>query len=345
MTESDGATGGATRKRKAEHLRLALEDSVQLERTFFRRYRFEHRALPEIDLRRVDASTEFLGRTLQAPLLVSCMTGGAEEAERINRNLAAAAEARGVAMGVGSQRAAVEDPLLEATFDVRDEAPTVPLLANLGAVQLNYGYGVEECRRAVEMIDADALVFHLNPLQEAIQPEGDRNFADLLPQIAAVADELEVPVVAKEIGCGISGETARGLADAGVEIVDVAGLGGTSWSRIEGRRSRDTSLGELFADWGIPTPRAIRDVAAVDGLTVIGSGGVRSGVDVAKALALGADVVGMASPFLEPATEGTEQVMETIDGIVRELRIAMFCTGSRDIGELKQVELLERSVR
>lgn len=345
MTETRDAAGRATRERKAEHLRLALEDSVQLEQTFFREYRFEHRALPEIDYRSVDPSREFLGRDLRAPLLISCMTGGAEEAGRINRNLAAAAEACGVAMGVGSQRAALEDPSLEWTFAVRDLAPSVPLLANLGAVQLNHGYGVEECRKAVEMVDADALVFHLNPLQEAIQPEGDRNFRELLPRMAEVAEGLDVPVASKEIGCGISRDTARALADAGLRIVDVAGLGGTSWARIEGRRGRDASLGELFANWGIPTPRAIREVAALDGLTVIGSGGLRSGLDVAKAVALGADLAGMAGPFLAPATESAERVAETVRRIVRELRIAMFCTGSLDLGELGEVELSTRPRR
>lgn len=345
VTGPGGATDGATRKRKGEHLRLALDESVQLEHAHFDDYRLRHRALPEIDFGAVDTTTEFLGRELRAPLLISCMTGGAEEAERINRNLAVAAESCGVAMGVGSQRAAVEDPLLERTFEVRERAPSVPVLANLGVVQLNCGYGVEECRRAVEMVDADALVLHLNPLQEAIQPEGDRDFGELLPRIAEVVDGLDVPVAAKEIGCGISGSVARELAEVGVGIVDVAGLGGTSWARIEARRARDAPLGDLFADWGIPTPRAIREAAEVDGLTVIGSGGLRSGLDVAKSLALGADLAGMASPFLEPATESAERVVQTIERIVRELRIAMFCTGSRDTEEMREVELLTRSVR
>lgn len=339
MTDSSGVT----RERKAEHLRLATEESVQLEQSFFDDYRFEHRALPEIDYGSVDPSTEFLGRRLEAPLLISCMTGGTEEAGRINRNLASAAEACGVAMGVGSQRAALEDPLQESTFRIREVAPSVPLLANLGAVQLNYGYGLEECREAVGMIDADALVFHLNSLQEAIQPEGDRNFRDLLPKMSAVARKLEVPVAAKEIGCGISRDTARALAGAGIRIVDVAGLGGTSWARIEARRARDIPLGELFAEWGIPTPLAIRDVASLDGLTVIGSGGLRSGLDVAKAVALGADVGGLASPFLEPAMESAERVTEKVEKIVRELRIAMFCTGARNVQELREVQLLRRS--
>lgn len=338
-----GTPEGTTVERKAEHLQLALEDAVQLDQRYFDEYRFEHRALPELDYSSIDTSVEFLGKELRAPLLVSCMTGGTDEAGRVNRNLAAGAERCAVAMGVGSQRAALEDPLQEATFQVREQAPTIPLLGNLGAVQLNYGYGVAECRAAVQMVGADALVFHLNPLQEAIQPEGDTNFADLLPRMGEVAEQLDVPVVAKEIGCGISPDTGRALAERGIRIVDVAGLGGTSWARIEGHRARNRSLGELFSDWGIPTPVAIEQMARVDGLTVIGSGGVRTGLDVAKAVALGADLVGMASPFLEPATTGAERVVEAIEGIVRELKIAMFCTGARTIDELRQVDLSRRT--
>lgn len=343
MTDSRGPSEGATVERKAEHLQLALDDSVQLGKQYFDDYRFEHRALPEIDYEAIDTTVDFLGKELAAPLLVSCMTGGTDEAGGVNRNLARGADRCRVAMGVGSQRAALEDPLQVETFQVRDQAPDIPLLANLGAVQLNYGYGAEEARQAVEMVGADALVFHLNPLQEAIQPEGDTNFADLLRQMGEVAGELDVPLVAKEIGCGISRETGRALAERGIRIVDVAGLGGTSWARIEGHRARNRSLGELFSGWGIPTPVAIEQMATVDGLTVIGSGGVRSGLDVAKAIALGADLVGMASPFLGPATTGPEAVVETIEGVVRELEIAMFCVGARSIEELKEVDLLRRA--
>jgi isopentenyl-diphosphate delta-isomerase len=243
------------RDRKAEHIALALSWRNQLERHFFDDWAFEHMALPESDMDAISTTTEFLGRRLAAPLLISCMTGGTEEATRINRHLAAAAERAGVAIGVGSQRKAIEDPSTAASFRVRELAPSVPLLANLGAVQLNYGYGIDECRRAVEMIEADALVLHLNPLQEAIQPEGDRNFSGLLPRIGRVVRELGVPVIVKEIGCGLSGRVGRALRDVGVEIVDTAGLGGTSWARIEAARAKNRELGEMFADWGVPTPR------------------------------------------------------------------------------------------
>ncbi|MEE8594873.1 MAG: type 2 isopentenyl-diphosphate Delta-isomerase [Gemmatimonadota bacterium] len=342
MSDRDTATA-IERDRKAEHIRLALDAGNQAGRSFFDDYAFEHNALPEIALDDIDLSVEFLGKRIEAPLLVSCMTGGTEAAGEINRNLARAAEDRRIALGVGSQRKAIEDPLQAASFQVRDLAPSIPLLANLGAVQLNYGYGIAECRAAVEMIDADALAFHLNVLQEAIQPEGDTDFSDLLPKLGGIARELEVPVIAKEIGCGISGGTARALAEQGIRIIDTAGLGGTSWARIEARRADDVEIGELFVDWGVPTPVSIQEVAAVPGVTVIGSGGIRSGLDAAKAIALGAHLVGTAYPLLKPATVSAEAVIERVGRIVDELRIAMLCVGTRTIDELRRVDLLKRS--
>ncbi len=334
------------RDRKAEHIELALEERMQLKRNFFEDYWFEHLALPEIDLAEVDPSTTFLGKRLAAPLLISCMTGGTEAAGRINRNLAAAAEATGIAVGVGSQRKALEDRAQAATFEVRGVAPSIPLLANLGAIQLNYGFGVAECRAAVDMIEADALVLHLNALQEAIQPEGQCNFAALLPKMGQVAREVGVPVIAKEVGCGIPVANAQALVAQGIEIIDTAGLGGTSWARIEAQRAGDLALGELFADWGIPTPLNIRQLREeVPGITLIGSGGVRNGLDVAKAIALGADLAGSAYPFLEAATVSAERVVATIQRTVQELKIAMFCVGARTLRDLRRVRLLRRSER
>lgn len=330
------------RDRKAEHIRLALEPGMQVTAGYFDDFAFEHRALPEIDFDEIDTSIEFLGRRLAAPLLISCMTGGTEAAGTINRNLAAGAERAGVAVGVGSQRKALEDAAKADTFRVREVAPSVPLLANLGAVQLNYGMGIAECRAAVEMIGADALVFHLNPLQEAIQPEGQRNFKGLLPKMGEIARLLPVPVIAKEIGCGISAPVARALYEEGIRIVDTAGAGGTSWARIEAARAGDLPLGELFAGWGVPTPVAIEELAGILGLTVIGSGGLRTGVDVGKALALGADLAGLAYQFLEAATESADRVFERIDRIVQELKICMFCTGSRTVAELRSAGLRRR---
>ncbi len=333
------------RDRKAEHIELALDRGTQADHRYFDEWSFEHRAAPEVDRAEIDTSVEFLGRTIAAPLLVSCMTGGTAVANRINTNLARAAEQRRVAVGVGSQRKAIEQGDHVETFQVREAAPTVPLLANLGAVQLNYGFGLAECRQAVEMISGDALVFHLNPLQEAIQPEGQTDFSGLIEKMGAIAGELDVPVIAKEVGAGISGATARALADAGVRIIDTAGQGGTSWARIEARRAEDLEIGELFADWGIPTPESIRAVAEVPGVTVIGSGGLRNGLDVAKALALGADLAGMAFPFLEAATESPERVVERIGRIVHELEIVMLCVGARTIADLQRTTLTRRPRR
>ncbi len=343
LTATSVGTAPPERDRKLEHIRLALEERMQLGRSYFDDYRFEHAALPEIDLAEIDTGVDFLGRRLAAPLLISSMTGGTETAGMINRNLAAGAERARVAVGVGSQRKALEDPAKADTFRVREVAPSAVLLANLGAVQLNYGMGVRECEEAVAMIGADALILHLNPLQEAIQPEGQCNFAGLLPKIGAVVRELGVPVVVKEIGCGISEATARALAAQGVRIVDTAGVGGTSWARIEAPRAGDLEIGELFAGWGIPTPDSIRQLRRVEGLTVIASGGVRNGLDVAKAIALGADLVGMAYPFLAAATESPEKVADKVARTVRELRICMFCLGVTTIAELQRVPLLKGS--
>jgi isopentenyl-diphosphate delta-isomerase len=329
------------RDRKAEHIRLALDRRMQLEHSYFDAYRFANEALPELDFAAIDTSVEFLGRRLAAPLLVSCMTGGTEAAGKINRNLAAGAEATGVAVGVGSQRKALEDPRQADSFRIRDAAPSVPLLANVGAVQLNYGLGIVDCRKAVDMIGADALVLHLNALQEAIQPEGQTRFAGLLRQMGEVARGLGVPVVAKEVGCGIGEATARALAGEGITILDTAGVGGTSWARIEGERAGDPDLGEIFAGWGIPTPESIAQVRRIEGVTVIGSGGVRSGLDAAKAIALGADLVGMAYPFLGPATESAACVADKVLRTIRELKICMFCLGVRSIPELQRTKLLK----
>ena len=344
MTRSS-ESAAVPRDRKAEHIELALDRSMQVEIAEFARYSFEHDALPELDYDEVDLSTTFLGRELRAPLLISCMTGGTDDAAQINANLAAGAEQAGVALGVGSQRKALESAETAATFQVRSLAPSVPILANLGAVQLNYGYGVEECRQAVEMIDADALVLHLNPLQEAIQPEGDRRFGNLLEKMARVVDELEAPVIVKEIGCGISARVARRLQRIGVEWIDTAGVGGTSWARIEAARANDRELGEVFAHWGLTTPESIRQVNSVAGVHVIGSGGLRNGLDVAKALALGAELAGLAYPFLVAARESADAVTTAIDRLTVELRTAMFCVGARHLTDLTDTPLFRDGVR
>ncbi len=334
-------------RRKSEHLRILLKEDVRFRNltTGLERYHFVHQALPEIDRDHIDLSTNLLGKRLGAPLIISSMTGGAEEAETINKNLALAAQTHGLGMGVGSQRAALEEPNLFHTYRVRDVAPDILLLANLGAVQLNYGYDVEHCRRAVEMIEADGLILHLNPLQEALQPEGNTDFSGLLAKIEAVCRGLSVPVIIKEVGWGISEEVARALAGAGVAAIDVAGAGGTSWSEVEMHRAADERsrrIAAAFADWGIPTAESIQMVRrGAPGVTLIASGGIRTGVEAAKALALGADAAALATPFLQPATVSPEAVGEMIKEILEELRTAMFCVGAGDLQELKRVSLLE----
>lgn len=335
--------------RKSDHIRINLEEDVRSGLTTgLERYRFIHRALPELDLDEVDLRLTLFERGLQAPLLISSMTGGTEEAGRINRTLAEAAQATGIAMGLGSQRAAIEHPALARTFQVRDAAPDVLLFANLGAVQLNYGYGVDECRRAVEMIEADALILHLNAVQEAVQPEGDTRFAGLASKIEQVCRALPVPVIAKEVGWGFSEADVRLLAQAGVVAVDVAGAGGTSWSQVEMHRAENPSQARLaaaFIDWGIPTAEAILNVRrAAPGLLVFASGGLRTGLDIAKCIALGATLGGMAGPFLKAAAISVEATVQTIEEIKREIRVCMFAAGAGNIEQLQKLRLQEISV-
>jgi isopentenyl-diphosphate delta-isomerase len=329
----------ATEARKSRHLDICLEEDVASALdTGFDRVRLRHEALPECALEDVDTNTTFLGRRLAAPVLISSMTGGTERARAINYNLAIAAERAGVALGLGSQRAALEDVRLLSTYRVRDVAPRVVLFANIGAVQLNYGVSVSDAQRVVDSIGADGLYLHLNPLQEALQPSGETNFRALLPKIGRLCRELSVPVIAKSVGSGISVRTAARLIEAGVSAIDVAGAGGTSWARVEGRRAGDArreELAEAFAGWGYPTAEATTAMRRAFGdLPLIASGGVRSGVDVAKALALGANLAGIGLPFLEPATRSAEAVSDALDLVLSGLRIAIFASGCRRPSDL-----------
>ena len=338
-------------ERKDDHIRINLEEDVGFHQltTGFECFHFVHQALPEIDLDAVDTSVTLFGKRLSAPILVSSMTGGTAQAALFNRRLAEAVQDRNLAMGVGSQRTALEDARSAATFAVRQYAPDALIFANLGAVQLNYGYTVDQCRRAVEMVEADALILHLNPLQEVLQPEGDFRWGGLLSQIEAVCTRLEVPVIAKEVGWGISRQAATRLIDAGIRAIDVAGAGGTSWSEVEKHRAateRQSRLAAAFREWGIPTAaslahvRAARAQAGKPDLPIFASGGMRSGQDVAKAAALGADLTGMASPFLKRAVESTQAVVDEFDLLTDELRIAMFASGARNISALRQPGVL-----
>jgi len=333
-----------TSTRKSDHIRINLEENVQSGLTTgLERYRFIHQALPEVNLEDVDLHLKLFGRQLNAPILISSMTGGTSEAAAINQTLATAAQEAGIAMGLGSQRAAIEQPELASTFQVRSVAPDILLFANLGAVQLNYKYGADQCQRAVDMIGADALILHLNALQEAVQPEGDTRFAGLLKKIEIVCRSLQVPVIAKEVGWGFSEQAAHQLFAAGVSAIDVAGAGGTSWTQVEMHRAKTESQARLaaaFIEWGIPTAEAIQNVRrAAPQLVVFASGGIRTGIDIAKCIALGATLGGMASPFLKAAARSVEDTIQTIEEIRREIQVCMFAAGAKNLNELSNTPL------
>jgi len=333
-------------QRKADHIKINLEQDVRSALTTgLENYHFTHEALPELDLNRIDTTLSLFGKQLAAPILISSMTGGTAEAETINLRLAEAAQEMKIAMGVGSQRTAIENPEQAKTFQVRRVAPNILLFANLGAVQFNYGYGIDQCRRAVNMIQANALILHLNPLQEAVQDAGDVNFAGLAKKIEEVCKKIEVPVIAKEVGWGISEKTAKLLADCGVSAIDVAGAGGTSWSQVEMHRAPDEftrQLAATFVGWGIPTADSILNVKkAVPAITIFASGGIKDGLDIAKCIALGATLGGMAGQFLKAAAVSTEQAVDMMKLTKRQIEVTMFATGVEMLEGLKVGKLVE----
>jgi isopentenyl-diphosphate delta-isomerase len=337
-----------TQTRKDDHLRICLEEDVQCRQVTngLDRYRFSHCCLPEVNFEDIDLSTPFLGKILGAPILISSMTGGTERAKIINTRLAEVAETYQLAMGVGSQRVAVEKPEVADTFAIRSIAPTTLLMANLGAIQLNYRYGLDQCRKVIDLLQADALILHLNPLQECIQTHGDTNFKGLLDKIHRVCIGLPVPVVIKEVGNGISERMARQLIEAGVSAIDVAGAGGTSWAKVESERALNrlqARLGRTFADWGLPTADCIVQVRNTSAtIPLIASGGIRDGLEVAKTLALGADLAGLAFPFLQGADRSIESLHELVELLTAEIKTALFCTGNASIAGLKQSRALEK---
>ena len=335
-------------KRKERHLRLSLDENVQSDiGTGFEDIRLIHRALPEIDLDEIDTETELFGRRLASPLIVSAITGGTGFAKEINSTLAEVAEELGIGIGVGSQRIALEDPGVEHTFTiVREKAPSSLVMGNIGCPQLSLGWGVNEAKRCVDMIGADALGIHMNPLQEAVQVGGDTQYRGVLEKIGEITSELGTPVVMKETGCGISREVAVSLEAAGISALEVSGVGGTSWAavehhiaRVEEKKSQET-LGEALWNWGIPTAISVVETSGSTDLKIIASGGLRTGVEMAKAVSLGADAVGIAKPFLEKVVEGKEALREHVEDILREFRTVMFLVGARNVEELKNVPVV-----
>jgi isopentenyl-diphosphate delta-isomerase len=336
-----------TSSRKADHIRINLNEDVRSGLTTgLENFRFTHQALPELNLEEINLQQELFGRQIKAPILISSMTGGTTEAAEINRTLATAAQETGIAMGLGSQRVALEYPELASSFQVREFAPDILLFANLGAIQLNYDYGVEHCQRVVDMVQADALILHLNPLQEAVQPEGETLFSGLLDKIKVVCQGLSVPVIAKEVGWGISEAAASRLAEVGVAAIDVAGAGGTSWTQVEMHRAQNehqARLAATFLDWGIPTAESILQVRrAAPGIPIIASGGLRTGLDIAKCIALGATLGGMAGPFLKAAVRSVEETILTVEEIWREIQVSMFACGAGDLNQLQKTPLERR---
>jgi len=328
-------------QRKLDHINIVSEgNGVDRQQYYFDRIHLTHRALPELKLSDVDPSVKFMGKELSFPLVISSMTGGADkELVKINQNLAKAAEAEGVALAVGSQRILMSDDSARASFELREHAPTTLLFGNLGAVQLNYDMGFADCEAVLQVLDADALYLHLNPLQEAVQPEGDTDFSSLRNKIAIIVQTLKKPVVVKEVGAGISPEDVEHLLAAGVKYIDIAGSGGTSWSMVESQRSEDPALGELFKDWGIPTPVALRLMKPYrHEVKLIASGGVRSGIDMAKSIILGASLCGVARPFLNPARESSDAVCAVIRRMKKEFMTAMFLLGAGSIDDIKENE-------
>src|SRR3990170_287251 len=335
-----------TKKRKADHLRICLERKAQARNatTGFEEIHLIHKALPEIDRAKIDLSTNVFGHKFAAPIIVGAMTGGTQEAIDINAAIAEAVEKLHLGMGVGSQRAAIEDKELAKTFAVaRKKAPNAFLIANIGGVQLVHGYGVKEVKKAMEMIEADAVAIHLNAMQEAVQPEGQTNFEGVLVKIGAIARALDKPVIVKETGAGIAAEEARELEAAGVQGIDVGGCGGTSFAAVEYYRSEKEEkrfLAEAFWDWGIPTAISLVEATRAVRVPVIASGGLRSGTNFAKALALNASLASVAQPVLEAAVKGAKETEKMLSCFIEELRNAMFLVGAKEIRDLAKVPVV-----
>ncbi|GKV65812.1 MULTISPECIES: type 2 isopentenyl-diphosphate Delta-isomerase [unclassified Sporosarcina] len=333
--------------RKAEHIQIVLDEHVTGHSitTGLENYHFIHNALPELSFDDIDIEQNFFSKPCKSPFLISSMTGGANFAESINRNLALAAEQKGWALALGSTRALIESEAYRPSFDLRKYAPTIPIIANLGAVQLNYGFTERECRKIIEYTGADALVLHLNILQEVIQPEGNIDFNGLLSKIEKLCNDISIPVGVKEVGWGIDRSTAEKLINAGISFIDVAGAGGTSWSQVEKYRTDPIKqqAAAAFSEWGIPTTISIESVKPVmNEKTLIASGGLHTGVDAAKCIALGADFAGFGRAILEQATISAESVLQTMEVRELELRMAMFAVGAKNVGELQQTDRLQK---
>ena len=330
-------------ERKSEGIEIPLKEDVQAKNstTLLEDVTLIHNALPEINFDEIDTSTNFLNHKFSAPFLIDAMTGGTKEATKINGNLAAAAEELGIGMGVGSQRAGLQSIKMAETYAIaRKKAPSAFLIANIGGVQLIDGLNLKKIKKIIEMINADAIAIHLNPLQEIIQPEGEPKYTGVLDKISWISSEINVPVIVKETGCGISREVAAKLEIAGVSAVNVAGLGGTSWAAVEHFRAKKKKIhnkaefGKLFWDWGVPTAASLIEAKSTINIPIIASGGIRTGLDIAKCISLGASLVGTAQPLLSPAVKSSREVITIINKMFFEFKTSMFVTGSRTVRDL-----------
>jgi len=327
--------------RKLEHIRIVLDENVEPIPTPFDNYRLPYSAFPELDYAEIDTSIEFFGKKLSFPFVISSMTGGPEKASMINRNLAEAAEQVGVALGLGSMRVILRKPDSIPSFDVKKYCPSIPLFANMGVVQLNYGYGADEINKIIDSINADGIFLHVNHLQEVIQPEGDLNWKDILPKLEKIISKVHKPIVIKEVGHGIDFKSAKRLKEIGIEWIDVSGVGGTSWAWVEAYR-REDDLGHLFKAEGIPTDECLIECSKIKGLNLIAGGGIRNGIHIAKAIMLGATLATAAKPLLESALNGTEECIKVLEKMKKEFTVAMFSMGVRTVEELKNCELKKK---
>lgn len=327
-----------TKSRKEDHIRICLEKDVEFVKSNgFEHVDLEHKALPEINKDEIDLSTKFLVKKFDYPLFIEAITGGTKQGEKINKNLATAAESLGIGMGVGSQRAMLEYPKLARTYFVRDVAPNIFLLGNIGAAQIGQ-YDIDKILDIVKAIKADGLAVHLNAAQEIAQQEGDKSWKGIQTNIKYLCKKAKFPVIAKETGCGISGKLSKDLVKVGVNAIDVAGAGGTSWVKVDAYRTEEDV--SHLEEWGIPTAEALRDVLKGNKVPVIASGGIRTGVEVAKSIAMGADLVGMALPLLKPATESSDLVRKHLEKIISQLKDAMFLVGAKNLKALKRTRVI-----
>lgn len=326
--------------RKSDHLRICIEENVSFNKTNgFEKVELKHAALPEIDLHAIDTSCTFLGKTFSLPLFIEAMTGGASESTFINENLSGAAQKCGIGMGLGSQRAMLNDATLTDTYQVRHRGPTIFLAGNLGASQLKE-FDIDKIEWAVNVLDADAMAIHLNATQELCQPEGETNWGNILSAIEHVCKNVDFPIIVKETGCGLTAAVAKKLEDAGVSCLDIGGAGGTSWAKVEHFRGSDRA--KLFFEWGIPTADSLAECVPAVNIPIIASGGIRNGMEIVKALAMGADLAGMALPLLKPAVTSMQRVVDEIERLKKEMIDTMFLIGAKQIKDIDHTKIAAR---